>query len=247
MKIFITGASTGIGKFLALEYAKRGAVLGLAARRKELLDILADECHSLGGRTYIYQLDVADTSSCKLAAENFIQSSGGIDIVIANAGIGNHDNIMKGDASIINGILETNILGVTNTLIPFLPKMKEQKRGILVPISSVASFFPIPFHGGYSASKRAVRMIADAWRLTLHRYHIQITTICPGFIETPMTEEQSNKPFLLDVETASKKIIKAIEKKKKTYIFPWQMRILVLLLRRFPEPIFRWASKTLLG
>jgi len=121
--IFISGASSGIGEHLAYTFAKRGATLGLTARRTELLEKVAKTCESLGGKSIIYTLDARDRNACSQAAIDFIDQTGRIDMVIANAGIGGHDDLMSGDATAINTILETNILGVTNTLMPFIPKM----------------------------------------------------------------------------------------------------------------------------
>ncbi len=238
-RIFISGASSGIGEYLAYAYAKRGTTIGLSARRKDKLEEVAEKCRELGSEVHAYQSDAKNRFAAKEAADDFIQKAAGIDIVIANAGIGNHDNIIQGDASVINDILETNIIGVTNTLIPFIPTMKKQKHGILVPVSSVASFFALPYHGGYSASKIAIRVMADSWRLTLYKYKIQITTICPGFIETPMTAGQKHRPFLLPVEKAVEKIVGAIDRGKKTFVFPWQMRMVIPLLRIVPDGLIR--------
>jgi short-subunit dehydrogenase len=238
-RIFISGASSGIGEFLAYAYASRGAIVGLSARRKDKLEKVAAKCREFGGEATVYEVDTKNRQASKDAADDYTHKIGGIDLVIANAGIGNHDDIINGDASVIDDILETNIIGVTNTLIPFIPTMKKQKHGILVPISSVASFFALPYHGGYSASKIAIRVIADSWRITLHKYNIQITTICPGFIETPMTAGQKNMPFLLPVETAAEKIVGAIDRGKKTFVFPWQMKMMIPLLRILPDGLMR--------
>ncbi|MCH7764858.1 MAG: SDR family NAD(P)-dependent oxidoreductase [Candidatus Marinimicrobia bacterium] len=241
-RIFISGASSGIGEFLAYAYASRGATVGLSARRRDKLEEVAEKCRDFGSETYVYQVDAKDRQVSKDAADDFMEKVGGIDMVIANAGIGNHDDIINGDATAINDILETNIIGVTNTLVPFIPSMKKQKHGILVPISSVASFLAVPYHGGYSASKIAIRVIADSWRLTLYKYNIQITTICPGFIETPMTAGQKYRPFLLPVETAVEKIVSAIDRGKKTFVFPWQMKIIIPIVRIMPGWLMRKFS-----
>jgi len=241
-RIFISGTSSGIGEYLAYAYARRGATVALAARRKDKLEKVADRCRDLGGEAFIYEVDIKDRQASKESAEDFIDKVGGIDLVIANAGIGNHDDIIHGDATVINDILETNIVGVTNTLIPFIPTMKKQKHGILVPVSSVASFLTIPYHGGYSASKIAIRVIADSWRLTLNKYNIQITTICPGFIETPMTAGQKFLPFLMPVKKAVEKIVSAIDRDKNTFIFPWQLRLLIPFLRLLPDRLVRMFS-----
>ncbi len=238
-RIFISGASSGIGEHLAYIYAKRGAIIGLAARRKEKLNTVAEKCREIGSKAYVYQVDAKDRLAAKNAADEFMSKTGGIDIVIANAGIGGHDNLMSGDSTAINNIIETNVLGVTNTLIPFIPTMKEQQNGILVNVSSVASFIRAPYHGGYAGAKINIRLMADSWRLTLSKYNIQVTTICPGFIETAMTAEIKKMPFLLPVETAVEKIVHAIDKGKKTFVFPWQMKMMIPLFRIIPDKLLR--------
>ncbi len=238
-RIFISGASSGIGEHLAYAYAKRGANIGLAARRTELLEKIAASCRDFGGKAHIYQVDAKERLATKGAADDFMQKVGGIDMVIANAGIGGHDDLMSGDSSAINNIIETNVLGVTNTLIPFIPIMKEQKSGVLVNVSSVASFLRIAYHGGYAGAKVNIRLMADSWRLTLTKYNIQVTTICPGFIKTPMTAELKGMPFLLPVDTAVEKIVSAIDRGKKTFVFPWQMKMMIPLLRVMPDRLLR--------
>ena len=126
-KVLITGASSGIGKALALAYAKKGFTIGLTARREDILHEVAQECKNLGGTPFVYKLDVQDAEKCKSVAEKFIKDAGGIDIAIANAGIGGDDGLYTGSSEQINSILNTNILGVTNTLMPFLPALKAQK------------------------------------------------------------------------------------------------------------------------
>jgi len=237
-RIFITGASTGIGKALALSYAGEGASLGLLARRKELLSSVASQCEQQGAKTKCYPLDVQDQQAVAEAAKDFMNQSQGIDLVIANAGIGGHDDIIHGDATTINRIININLKGVINSLVPFIPTMKKQSGGTLVLISSVMAFLPMPYHGGYSATKTALVRLADSWRPTLKRYHIQVTVICPGFVDTPMIEKQSNKVFLVPVNEAAIKIKRAIQRKRKTFIFPWQVKFLLPLLRRIPLSLF---------
>jgi len=238
-RIFITGASTGIGKALALSYAHDGVSLGLLARRKKLLRSVADQCEQRGAKSIIYPLDVQDQKAMAEAADDFITRFQEIDLVIANAGIGGHDDIIHGDATTINRIIDINLKGVINTLVPFIPVMKKQSGGTLVLISSVMAFLPMPFHGGYSAAKTALVRLADSWRPTLKKYHIQVTAICPGFVETPMIEKQSNKVFVVPAGMAALKIKRAIQKGRKTFIFPWQVKILIPLLRKIPSNLFK--------
>ena len=239
-KVFIMGASTGIGKALAMHYADQDTILGLAARRVDLLEDVARECRNDNAKTYVFKVDVNDEENCSIAANEFIGITGGIDIVIANSGMGSNDDLLSGSSERINKILSTNILGVTNTIIPFLPTMKNQNSGTIVGISSVASFIPLPNRGGYSSSKVAVRRLFDSWRPTLIEYGIKVVTICPGFIDTPMTERIKFKPFLKDADNAAIAFAKAIEKGEKTYVYPWQMRWLVRLVKLIPQGIIDW-------
>ena len=239
-KVFIMGASTGIGKALATHYADQDTILGLAARRVDLLEDVARECRKDNAKTYVFKVDVNDEENCSIAANEFIGITGGIDIVIANSGMGSNDDLLSGSSERINKILSTNILGVTNTIIPFLPTMKNQNSGTIVGISSVASFIPLPNRGGYSSSKVAVRRLFDSWRPTLKEYGIKVVTICPGFIDTPMTERIKFKPFLKDADNAAIAFARAIEKGEKTYVYPWQMRWLVRLVKLIPQGIIDW-------
>ena len=174
-KVFITGASSGIGAALATEYAKRGATLGISARRSEKLQSIAQQCKESGAAdVFTYTLDVTDQDSSADTAKEFIAAANGIDIVIANAGVAYSDKISSGEATQINKVFSTNVLGVTNSIIPFVPTMKGNSSGKIVIISSIASFRPIAFHGGYSASKSAVRILADSWRMALKKYKISM-------------------------------------------------------------------------
>ena len=135
--------------------------------------------------------------------------------------------------------IRDSVIGVTNSIIPFVPNMKEAKSGKIVIISSIASFRPIAYHGGYSSSKAAVRMFADSWRMALKKYKIQLTAICPGFIVSEMTDENKfPMPFLLQTDQAAKKMVKAIDKGKKTYILPWQYKTIIYLTRWLPTPLY---------
>lgn len=239
-KVFIMGASTGIGKALALKYANVNTILGLASRRLELLEEIKKTCESLNCKTFIYKVDVRKEDDCLKSAKHFIKNADGIDIVIANSGVGSSDDILSGSSEKINNVLETNIIGVTNTIIPFLPKMKERREGTIVVVSSVASYLPIPSKGGYSASKVAVRRLFDSWRPTLKEYNINTVSICPGFIDTPMTEKIIYKPFLKDTNAAAIAFINAIKNCKSTYIYPWQMRWIIRAINILPNGIYNW-------
>ena len=242
-KVFITGASSGIGKALAHAYAKRNCILGLSARRGDILFNVADECRDLGGTPFVYQLDVQERNNCETVAEQFKKDADGIDIVIANAGIGGDDELYSGSSKHINTILKTNILGVTNTLMPFIPAMKEQNMGTLVCISSVASFIPLPYHGGYASSKIAIRMIFDSWRPTLQKYDIKTVSICPGFVDTPIVKGPARQFPMKSATDAAERFVKIINRGYSTYVYPWPYRPLIWLNRLIPEKLYNWLIK----
>ncbi len=240
MNIFITGASSGIGESLAYYYAQKGDTVGLVARREDRLKAVEDKVKELGGNPISFILDVANRDDVQKAANTFLEQTGTIDTVIANAGVGGTDKLSSGDASTINKILSINILGVTNTVIPFIPSMKEQKSGQICIISSIAGTRGLIGHGGYSGSKAAVRVIGDSWDYSLSRHNISTTVVFPGWIATEMTAGHSFKMlFLMDSETAAGKIANAIHKGKRKYILPWQWNIIVPIFRFLP----RWLIK----
>ena len=240
LKVFITGASSGIGSALAEEYAKQGAIIGLVARRQDKLQKIKSNCETLGAEEVVtYNLDVTNEEESMNVAKDFTHlKKEGIDVVIANAGVAFSDGLSSGNPKQINQTLAINILGVTNTIVPFVPQMKKQKSGSLVIISSIASFTAPPYFGGYAASKVAVRRLGDSWRRSLKKYKIDVTTICPGYIKSEMTDVNEFKmPFLMDTDVAAQKMIKAIEGGKKTYILPWQWRPIIALSRLFGQKL----------
>lgn len=236
--IFITGASSGIGEYLAYAHAQRGCSLGLFARRKEALEKVKEKCESLGGKTMLFPGDVTNEIKVKTAIADFVNRFSQIDVVYANAGVGAADPIWKGETGDVHRVLNTNINGVVNTVFAAVPYMVKQQSGKIAVISSVAGFRGLPRHGAYSGSKAAVRTMADSWRFDLTRNNIQITTIHPGFIKTPMVKNNNSfMPFLMNADIAAEKIIKALESGKKSYIFPWQWRLVIPLLKIVPDSL----------
>lgn len=240
MRIFITGASSGIGRALALHYADRNATLGLVARRKEALESLASELRGRGARAIVYAADVSDGDAVRAAIDDFVRNAGGADRVIANAGIGVGDSISQGDARSIARLMAVNVVGVTNTIVPFVPVLLRQGSGTLVAVSSMAGHRGLPGRAAYSASKAAVITFMDALRMQLAGSGVHAMTLCPGFVRTPMTEDlKHNLPFLLDVEDAARLMVSAIEHRKRTYTLPWQMELLRHVMVNAPEWLLR--------
>ena len=237
LKVFITGASGGIGAALARHYAARGATLGLAARRTAQLQTLAA---SLPTQVCIYALDVTDSAALAAAARDFITRHGVTDIVVANAGISAGTRAdLAADIDVLSKIMQVNVLGLAATLQPFVAPMRERGSGVLVGIASVAGFRGLPGAGAYSASKSAAINWLESLRVELYGSGVDVVTICPGFIATPMTAVNRNPmPFLLEAPEAARRIARAIEAKKRLAIIPWQMRLVFFFLRRMPNRLY---------
>jgi short-subunit dehydrogenase len=236
VRVFITGASSGIGESLARHYASADSRIGLAARRQELLENLSA---TLPGQTSIHPLDVGDPIAVQSAANEFIGRFGVPDLVIANAGISvgtSGEDIA--DAAKLARVLQVNVVGMAATLAAFAPAMRRNGSGTLVGISSVAGFRGLPGSGAYSASKAAATTWLESLRVELAASGVAVVTICPGFIDTPMT--QVNKypmPFLMSSEEAAKRFARAIAAKRRLAVIPWQMDLVGSFLRVLPA----WA------
>ena len=236
-KIFITGASSGIGESMARFYASQGVQLGLVARRADFLHRLADE---LEPRPAVYPLDVRDAAALKSAAADFTDRFGVPDVVIANAGVSRGTlTEMADDLKIFQEVFDINVMGMVNTFHAFVEPMKQQKRGTLVGISSVAGFRGIPGGGAYSASKAAAIRYCESLRVELRSEGISVVTICPGYIKTPMTAVNKFKmPFLIDVDEAVVRFARAIDAKTSFTVIPWSMGIAARVLRVVPNWLY---------
>lgn len=238
--VFVTGASSGIGAALARHYAARGAVLGLAARRREELGQLAA---SLPCTCHVYPLDVTDAVALAAAAADFMARAGVPDLVIGNAGIsvGTLTEAAE-DLPAFRRVLEVNVLGLVNTFHPFVEPMRAAGRGTLAGISSVAGVRGLPGAGAYSASKAAATAYLESLRVELRGSGVRVVTVAPGYIETPMTEKNPYPmPFILPVDAAARRIARAIDAGRRFAVVPWQMAIVAGLLRLLPNPIYDWA------
>lgn len=248
-KIFITGASTGIGRQLALDYGKEGSELWLLARSEDKLLALADEIEVLGGKAHILSVDATDESAFLKHLEISQTQSNGFDLVIANAGWGGR---MKypGDKNIevLNQVIDLNFRAAVQTLEYFAKYMVIAKQGHLVAVSSIAGFRGAPGSAAYSATKAAIITYTESLRLSLTPFGIYVTDIRPGFVKTPLTEKNVvPMPFIMGVERASRKIRKAIARKRKRFAFPWQMAILIHLIKAAPDFLYDWVAALTFG
>lgn len=246
-RVFITGASSGIGAALAHCYAQQGAALGLVARRGQALEQLRARLPH-PERHRLYPLDVTDHAALARAAADFIANQGGADIVIANAGIsqGTLTEHME-DLPVFERIVATNVTATVATFAPFIAAMKAQALAgsndcRLVGIGSVAGIRGLPGGGGYSASKAAVISYCESLRVELRRSKIKVVTIAPGYIDTPMTQANSYPmPFLMPVDKFAAKAVAAIEAGTSYTVIPWQMGMVAKLLRLLPNSLYDLA------
>jgi short-subunit dehydrogenase len=237
LKVFITGASSGIGEALAKYYAASGAILGLAARRAETLQVLSA---SLPCTSVCYPLDVTDASALRIAAENFITLFGAPDIVIASAGVsvGTLTECAE-DLDAIRRVMDVNVFGMAATFSPFVHAMRLAGSGRLVGMASVAGIRGLPGAEAYSASKAAAISYLESLRLEMRGSGIKVVTICPGYIETPMTEINPYRmPFLLPAAEAARRFARAIERGTSYAVIPWQMGVVAKLLRLLPNMLY---------
>jgi short-subunit dehydrogenase len=239
-RIFLTGASSGIGAGLAIALAKKGAILGLLARRQELLEKLQKDCEQSGGTARIFACDVTDAEALQRAADDFSAEFGHIDVMIANAGIGgNNKETREYQPEAVKKLIDINLLGAANAVYAVLPNMIERKSGHLVAISSLAGFRGLPKSAAYSASKAGMTAFFESVRLDVARQGIDVTIIQPGFIKTPLTAGREAKmPFLMELEDAIPLFINAIEKKKRFAAFPWQLATIVRAGKFMPSWLY---------
>jgi short-subunit dehydrogenase len=237
VRVFLTGASSGIGEALARHYAASGATLGLAARRQNRLSELVA---ALPGEHDSYPLDVADATALQTAATDFIARRGAPDIVIANAGIsvgtlGDEAD----DLPAFHRVFQTNVLGMVQTFQPFIAAMKARGSGRLVGIASVAGIRGLPGAGAYSASKAASIAYLESLRVELRGSGVKVVTIVPGYIATPMTAVNPYPmPFILAADEAARRFAHAIDGGTSYTVIPWQMGVVAKLMRLLPNPVF---------
>lgn len=236
----ITGASSGIGWELAKLLGSQQCAVGVLARRKDRLDALVAEIQAAGGKAASAVADVADRAQTVAAIRGLRDQLGPVDLLIANSGVGVPSTLEPLNIDEVDLMFKVNTLGVVYAIEAVLPDMLERGTGHLAAISSLASYLGMPGESGYCASKAAVNVYMDGLRVQLRRRGIAVTTICPGFIETPMTAVNTFKmPFLLKADKAAELIVRALRRKKKVYNFPWQTSLLMTIAGWLPD----WAAE----
>ena len=238
--VFITGASSGIGQALALRFYQAGYRLALASRRTEEVKSWANAMDISANRYEIYSADVSDVANIVTAGQACIASQGAPDVVIANAGISiGMDSAIRADLDVMARTFATNNIGVAATFHPFITAMVQRGSGSLVGIGSVAGIRGLPGHGAYCASKAAVIAYCESLRGELKASGVNVVTLCPGYVDTPLTQKNSYAmPFLMRPETFADQAFAAIEGGVSYRVIPWQMGVVAKLLRLLPNALF---------
>ena len=238
--VFITGASSGIGQALALQYYQQGWQLALVARRiGQMQDWMAQ--HAIDpARCQLFAADVSQPDSIIAAGQACLQQLGLPQIVIANAGISHGmDTAERADIAVMQQIFATNITGMAATFHPFVTPMRQRGSGSLVGIASVAGVRGLPGHGAYSGSKAAVIAYCESLRGDMRGSGVQVTTLLPGYIATPMTAgDRFSLPFLLSAQEFARRAHQAIARGDRSRVIPWQMGLVAGLMRVLPDALW---------
>lgn len=250
--VVITGASSGIGEDLARLLASYGARVALVARRREKLEALRAECAAAagetGGEVLVFEGDVADEAAMLAVRDGVLERWGHVDVVVANAGVGGLNPADAFSLEVHRRVVETNCIGLANTLLPFVPSMIARHSGQLVCISSLAAFRGLPKAASYSSTKAQQAVFMESLRVDLRPHGVAASCIHPGFVETPMTaHDEFQMPFMVPVRKSSLLIAKAIQRRKKVYLYPWPMRVLTWFNRRLPRWLYDRVMPRLSG
>lgn len=234
--IFITGASSGIGEALALEFARRGYAVAVAGRRVERLEALAARLRELGAAAVLpLPLDVTDFPSIDLALERAAREFGRLDVVVANAGVGYSLAAGRGKFEQVRQTIDTDLTGAIATIEFALPRLRAQGGGQIVAITSVAGARGMPFMGAYSAAKAGLHRYLQSVRTEVWREPITITELAPGYIDTDMNRSARRRPFVIPLERGAAIMVRMIERgasHRYVPVFPWAL--LVPLMKLVP-------------
>jgi short-subunit dehydrogenase len=244
----VTGASSGIGWEVARLLAQQQCRVGVLARRRERLEALCADIKALGGVAAWAEANVADRAQTISAIAHLRDQLGPVDLLVANSGVGLPTLLEPMNGGEVDNMIRVNFLGVVYAIEAVLPEMLQRGSGHLSAVSSLAAYTGLPGESGYCASKAAVNVYLEGLRIQLRRRGIYVTTICPGFIKTPMTEVNDfTMPWLMSAEEAARRIVRALERRKKVFNFPWQTTLLMKSTRWLPDWVLAYALKDIAG
>jgi NADP-dependent 3-hydroxy acid dehydrogenase YdfG len=246
--VLVTGASSGIGRALVLEYGRRGAHVMAAARREAELTSLCDEVKASGGRASYIVCDVADTEAAAELVRKSERDLGSLDMVISNAGVGGSTHASRLDVAAVARMIDINVRGAIAPLVAAIPIMLGQRHGQIVGVSSLAGRRALPTAAAYNATKAALSTFLETLRIDLDPSGILVTDVQPGFVATPITE--GNKfpmPFMWDAPKAARYIANRLQRGPRIIAFPLPMDLLTRFSKHLPYALHAWVTRTLAG
>ena len=237
---WITGGGTGIGRAVALRLARDGWIVAISGRREEPLQAVVDEASELEGRIHAVPCDVTDRDACTRAAQQIEEEIGPLHLVILNAGTFTRFKPLEDfDAASFDKHYAVNFFGVINGINAALPLLKQRRSGHIVIISSVSGYRGLPLAAPYGSSKAALINLAESLKFDLASAGIDITVVNPGFVDTPLTEQNRfSMPAITDTAVAADRIVNGIYRGKFEITFPRRFTYFLQLLRMLPYRLY---------
>jgi NAD(P)-dependent dehydrogenase (short-subunit alcohol dehydrogenase family) len=237
-RVWVTGASSGIGAALSTELLSRGARVAISARRAERLEEVS------GGRMLVLPLDITDDPAVRHTADEVYSTFGGIDIAVLNAGAWTQTKVGNWDADAFRQQVEVNLLGTNSCLAALLPRMLERGAGKLVIVTSVAGYRGVPGSEAYGATKAALLNLAESLRADLAPAGVVVQWVSPGFVRTELTDANSfPMPFLIDADVAARSIADGLQSDRPEIVFPLRMAVSMKLLQLMPHRLWTQVWK----
>jgi short-subunit dehydrogenase len=239
----VTGASSGIGRGLAVRLAREGYAVGLLARRLEALQEVEGEILSVGMTATVLPCDVSDRERVHAAVRACEERLGPVDLLVTNAGQSEMTRVEDLDGSEVERLLKVNFLGAVYAVEAVLPGMRSRGSGQLVAVSSLTGFGGLPKTAAYSASKAAMNNFFESLRIDLRGSGVRVTVVKPGYVRTPLTGRNLHAmPFLVELDDAVDRIFRAIRSGRREVRFPWPLATLVWLGQIFPRKLYDWLA-----
>lgn len=242
--VWVTGASSGLGRAMALRLACEGRRVIASARRAEALEALAAEAARLSGSVEAKPLDVTDLDAVRAAVDAMAAQSGPIDLAILNAGTHQPIGATDFSAAGVRGLIELNVMGTANCLEALLPAMIARRSGHIAIVASLAGYVGLPTAAGYGASKAGLINMAESLKPELDGLGVKLQLVCPGFVKTPLTDKNPfSMPFLMPLDDAAEAFYRGLRSDRFEIVFPRRFAYLMKLLRLLPYPLFFAATR----
>jgi NAD(P)-dependent dehydrogenase (short-subunit alcohol dehydrogenase family) len=239
--VWVVGASSGIGAATARELVARGATVAISARREAALDEVSR------GRMLVVPLDVTDASSVAAGAARVRDELGRIDVAVLAAGYWSQMDPRTWDTEVFDRHVQVNLVGMSNAIAAVLPEMLDRGSGVVAGISSVAGYRGLAGAEAYGATKAAQINLLESLRVHVAKSGVRVTTICPGFVRTELTDGNSfPMPFIIEADQAAESICNGLEHDRTEIVFPWPMALLMKAARLVPVRLWArlWAGAT---